>query len=289
MKFKYLAFVVALIALPASATVFGGGSKSDVDVKNTNKAEATAAAASKSTAVGVGVGKGGDGGNATAIGVGGKGGEANAVGLGGKATSGSISGATGGSVGNVRSNSKVGDVGSNSTVGDVGSSSNSAATVGDTAATVGDTTATVGDVTGGDSTAASSSSNEGNTVESDTDVTVQGDNFEAAAASAATVFAGYCQTGASGQITGGGFSVVNPDAFCDHVRLADTMRQAYEYEVASGRGEGEFAAKYLEVYHDNLHDAIRLIEGSEWSSYLDRQTGFVIRPAALIGLLIWLL
>lgn len=304
MKFRAMTIAILLCAAPmVYATGSSKGTYADAD------AHANSSANSSSLAKGgnsIAVSKGGD---ATSIAAGGKGGEAssNATakgGKGGNAKVGDTTSTASNTVGNVSSAS--GDSNSTSTVGNVSSysgdsTSHASANVGDTSATVGDTSATIGDVTTGASTSSAVSTNEGNNVASENTNTVNdGDinidagsvyesNYEAAASSAASVFAGYCQSGGSGQLTGGGFSVVNSEQFCDHVRLASIMREAYEYEVAMGNSEGQFATKYYEAYHDNLGDALSLIEGSEFAGMIDRNTGFIIRPAALIGLLIFLL
>ena len=264
-----------------SSTTVGVGVGVKTNVNSDANAKSTSRSNSKSNSVAkggdatsVGIGVGGDS-NASAVANGGRGGK------GGNASVGNTTSTASNNIGNVTSNS-----------GDSLSKSN---------ANVGDTSATIGDVTTGASTSSAVSTNEGNTVASennntvnDGDVTIDAgssyeSNFEAAASSAASVFAGYCQSGGSGQLTGGGFSVVNSEQFCDHVRLASIMREAYEYEVAMGKGEEEYATKYYEAYHDNLGDALRLIEGSEFAGMIDRNTGFIIRPAALVGLLIFLL
>jgi hypothetical protein len=90
-------------------------------------------------------------------------------------------------------------------------------------------------------------------------------------------------------LTGGGFSIVNNAQFCDHIKLANVSLAAYQLETQMGDPEGEKAAKYLEAYHDNLHDAISLVESSEFVGKIDRSVGFLVRPSALIGLLIFLL
>jgi hypothetical protein len=151
--------------------------------------------------------------------------------------------------------------------------------------------------TGGNATAASG-------VGGDSNVRVEGDQYTAS--SAATVFAGHCQTGMSGQLEAGGFGVVNSDQFCDYIRLAAVMREAYEYELAececvgvctstlasvemSCPAGGEKARIYLEAYHLNLSNAQELVVSSEYTAMADRWGGQLLRPTAIILALIWIL
>lgn len=130
-------------------------------------------------------------------------------------------------------------------------------------------------------------------------------NFERSAASAATVFAGHCQTGASAQAEVGGFSVINSDQFCDYIRLAAVMREAYEWEVrdcicvgvcTTRQATVEMECKatnkaedFLDAYYSNLWHAQGLLEHSSGSATADRIAGQAIRPMAVLGMLMWLL
>jgi hypothetical protein len=138
----------------------------------------------------------------------------------------------------------------------------------------------------------------------DTSIQIDGDDHTAA--SAATVFAGHCQTGMSGQLEAGGFGVVNSDQFCDYIRLAAVMREAYDYEITqcqcvgvctntvasvemSCPDGGEKASEYLAAYHWNLSEAQELVVRSEYTALADRWGGQLIRPMAVILSLIWIL
>lgn len=149
----------------------------------------------------------------------------------------------------------------------------------------------------------SSASSGGNSQTSD--VYVGGDNHDVAASSAASVFAGYCQSGSSGQLEGGGFSVVQTEQFCNYIRLASVMYQAYEREVANcgcvgicTRAEasvvmecqpGENAEKFLDAYYENLWDAQELMQRTEGLALVDRASKQLITPMAILGVLVWLL
>jgi hypothetical protein len=147
------------------------------------------------------------------------------------------------------------------------------------------------------------------------DISVEGDSltdnsvliYEDAkntASSAASVFAGYCQTGASGQIGAGGFSVVNPEAFCNNVRMAGVYQEAYMWELSHGKltcsetaGSdwvdnqyadtcvNEQAATYYKLYNWHLDEAHELLESTKGVAKVDAYAGYLIRPAALIALL----
>jgi hypothetical protein len=152
------------------------------------------------------------------------------------------------------------------------------------------------------------------------DISVDGDTLtdnsvliyedaENTAASASSVFAGYCQTGASGQAGVGGFSVVNPEAFCNHIRIAGVMQEAYEWEMKHGSAtcappmdsvgpEGyaasdtcmnEQAQVYYRLYNENLLEANSMLNATEVVGKMDAFFGYLIRPMAVIGMLIWLI
>jgi len=107
------------------------------------------------------------------------------------------------------------------------------------------------------------------------------------AASAATVFAGYCQSGASAQGIEGGFSIVNPEAFCNHIRMAAVAKEAYMF--AEQTGNKKAASAFYDMYIDNLEDANGLLENTEDVSQLDTFFGYLVRPLAVIGALVFLL
>ena len=187
-----------------------------------------------------------------------------------------------------------------------------AAYAGPSTSEVGDTTAQVGNVrsnSGNNDTA-----QDVNVDASDSSVLIYEGN-DVAAASAASVFAQQCQTGMSGQLEGGGFSVVNSDAFCDNVRAAQFMLSAYNWELKNGNAtcadieygyttpEGEDtvveslqevcineqAEEYLESYRYHVDTATDLVRTTEYLSWADRAAGMLTRPAFLIGMLIFLL
>lgn len=164
----------------------------------------------------------------------------------------------------------------------------------------------------GDVTSRSGDSNSGGNVLG-TSVNVGGDIFEyeAAAAQAANVYTQVCQNGGSAQGIKGGFGVTNSDVLCDHLKTAAFMREAYMFEMKYGTVqcqelmEGEkmehMAAEYsdtcmntkaryyYDAYHESMGDAISLMDNVEEAGMLDKFMGYLIRPAALIGALIWLI
>jgi hypothetical protein len=210
----------------------------------------------------------------------------------GGADSSSTSSASGGQGGNA-SGGRGGDATSN---------------VGDTTSNVGDTTATGGEAVavGGKSEASSGGNSQDSeiTVEGDTDNSVLIYEDEPTAASAASVFAGYCQTGASAQMQSGGFSVVNPELFCNHIRIAAVMQEAYIWEMKYGvaqcataeDGIGEFsdvcmnetAQVYYKLYNENLMEANALLDNTQIVGTADAIAGYLIRPLAILALLLLL-
>lgn len=164
-----------------------------------------------------------------------------------------------------------------------------------------------GEATIGDVLVTSGVGNIDSNIGSDTTDIAINTKYDATAASAATVFAGYCQTGGSAQMDSGGFSVINTDAFCNHVKAAMTFRDAYEYEMINGsvvcaedasivHTQGQFAdmcineqaQTYLSLYHDNMIDAGKLVENTEKVGMVDTFAGYLVRPIAILALLILL-
>lgn len=186
------------------------------------------------------------------------------------------------------------------------STSGASATGGFASAAGGDavSSSSIHDVEGGNAVATGGAAGDSSASSGGNSFTVRGDVHEVAASSAASVFAGYCQTGVSGQIEQGGFSIVHTEQFCNHVRLADVMYQAYTREVVC-TCEGACTAKeasvervcstsdegqlFLDAYYDNLLDAQSLIEVTEGTSKLDAIAKQLTTPLGLIGALIWLL
>jgi hypothetical protein len=190
------------------------------------------------------------------------------------------------------------------------SSSSSNATVGDVSASGGDSRAYGGVGVGGNAEGGKSEASSGGNTQ---DITVEGDTdnsqysykeSEQSAASAASVFAGYCQSGASGQLGAGGFSVVNPEAFCNNVRMAGVYQEAYAWELKHGKitcaseASGawiddqmsdtcvnEQAATYYKLYNWHLDEAHELLESTKGVAKVDAFAGYLIRPAALLALL----
>ena len=163
-----------------------------------------------------------------------------------------------------------------------------------------------------------SASNGGN---STGDIDIEGDEYsytndhDYSASSAASVFAGECQTGMSGQVEAGGFAVVNADQFCQHVKAARVMLDAYNWEIENGSFEctaveygyttaegsdvvmetlqevcgSEKAVEYLAEYRHHVEEATGLVRATETVGFVDTISGYLVRPVALIAVLILLL
>lgn len=144
------------------------------------------------------------------------------------------------------------------------------------------------------------------------DISIEGDTFtnrsEHTAASAASVFAEQCQTGMSGQLEDGGFSVINSDQFCDYIKAAQLAQTAYLWELDHGSAEcsepmadgwvdggysdtcvNEKAQKYLADYRQNVDHALALVDYTEPMGWMDRIAGQLIRPIAVVAMLIFLI
>jgi uncharacterized protein YjgD (DUF1641 family) len=51
----------------------------------------------------------------------------------------------------------------------------------------------------------------------------------------------------------------------------------------------EKSMKYYNAYHEHMDDAIVLMDKVEEAGLLDKFMGYLVRPAALIGALVWLI
>ena len=131
---------------------------------------------------------------------------------------------------------------------------------------------------------------------------------ENSAASAASIYAQQCQSGLSGQVMDGGFSVINSDQFCDYINAAQVAMDAYYWELNNGPVvcsdimsgswvDGAYtdmcmstkAQEYLDEYHENVDNALMLVQRTEAVGWVDRIAGQLIRPIALIAILILIL
>ena len=182
----------------------------------------------------------------------------------------------------------------------------------------GDSESSVGDVTSHSGDSRASAANGGNTT-GDVDVRVDGDSItdnssiiyeqaEHAAASAASIYANVCQSGGSAQGRAGGVAVVNSEILCDHLRMAVFYQSAmlWEHQYGSvvcsdaasndwvqGQYEdhclNEKALEYYNLYHEEMDDIKLLMDKTEEAGLLDKFSGYLVRPMALIGALIWLI
>lgn len=206
---------------------------------------------------------------------------------------------TGPAISGSRSSAQGGDGGNSTAYGGSGGDSSSQSKVGDTTAISGPSV--------------SRASNGGNsTGDQSLGVNIKGDTvtYEDSASRAATVYAQVCQSGGSAQAKAGGISVVNSEPLCEHLKMAAVMREAYMFEMSHGKetcqdfmagesiGTGDeftdtcFNSKaqvYYEAYHESMSDAMLLIDKTEEAGLIDKFSGYMVRPMALIGALIWLL
>jgi hypothetical protein len=172
------------------------------------------------------------------------------------------------------------EVGSNSAAGAY--SEGSTANVGDTTANVGDVKSASGAISGGNETTQAinvdASDNSMQSIRYDNDWPVS---------TAAAVYANVCQQGTSGQGKDWGASVVTSDALCDEMKVAAMY---WEYHVLEhNHGNDEQAAYWKEKYIEQMKDIETLMEATKEVAIADRFTGFLIKPVALIALLVFLL
>ena len=280
-----------------------GGSGGSVDVsqgqhqesfnanQNTNSNQATSGAiagsSSDSTSTGVGIGGGASVGVAVET---------------GPTVSGSISNAEGGAGGaggkSYSTSIAAGGAGGDSYSGAYSEGSNAGASVGDVTSSSGPSTALANN--GGNST--------GDVTVEDNSSVMYRNEYDYKVNTAASLFTQVCQNGMSGQGSDFGFSIVNSDAFCDNLQLADVMREAFHWEMQYGTVQcaddmshtwvdnqyedhcvSERAIRYYEKMHYHLEEAMDLVESTEEVALVDRFTSFMARPIAIIGALIWLL
>lgn len=213
--------------------------------------------------------------------------------------------ATGGnSTSGAQSNSRSGS----SVSGDSYSGGNNLSAAGgrsDSSATGGSSNAAGGSAVAGDSTSQSG----GNTISGGNTANTTSVEYSTPVATAATVFAGQCQSGLSGQLSDGGFSVVNTRQFCDLVDAANLAWQAYQraivlakvkcvgvctekYASVTREADPEQMARaeeYLAAYHHNVNSALALVRSTETAGKIDRVSTLLMKPAAIILALIFVL
>ncbi len=113
---------------------------------------------------------------------------------------------------------------------------------------------------------------------------------ERPASSAAPVYAGPCQRGASGQAMGGGASVLSSDPLCDLYRVADRELLAYQQQwqwCVDGNPacDNEKLVTHLSAYRKALENARNMVENTRYAGYLGRVSDQLVLPAAIIWLL----
>ena len=262
-----------------------GGGPTEITNENTNtntnnneaNAGAIAGSSSDSTATGIGVGGSSVVGVAVKTGPTVSGSQSNAQG--GKGGDGGDAYATGGNASATSGDSVSGAYSEGSVAG---------ASVGDVTSSTGASSAHTGD----NSVGVSISDNRSTSIE-----------YEQASARAASVYSQVCQNGGSAQGMEGGFGVSNSDVLCDHLKMASVMREAYIFEMKYGvytectadhdHAEvtcvNDKAQVYLDAYHEHMGDAMFLMDKVEEAGMIDKFMGYMVRPAALIGALIWLI
>lgn len=213
----------------------------------------------------------------------------------GDTTSRSQSAAQSGSVSGSRSNSGGNSL---SNRADGGRSESSATGTGGHSEAVG---GSVGDITGMSEGAVQM----GGTTLQGGDVSVKTDN-EYPAAQAAAIYADLCQRGSSGGALEGTFNVLSADPVCEHLKIARVALEAYHEELSrcTPRCEGVCseqmasleltckagkAAHYLDVYHDNMADANRLVQVGDYTAHIGKAADNLTLPAALLLALIFVL
>jgi hypothetical protein len=112
-------------------------------------------------------------------------------------------------------------------------------------------------------------------------------DYEVAAAQASSVFTQACQTGSSGQVEGGGFNVVNVDAFCQRVDAARVWLEVHAY--ADRHNDAEMAEHAGQMFLLNIKEAQELVEYDEYPAKVDNFFSRMIRPVAVIAALILLI
>lgn len=271
-----------------------GGSGGSVEVSNVNtntndsaaSASSSSESASNSSATGIGLGGSAD--NTVDIETGGASSSSSSTSSGGAGGQGGSAYASGG-----HSYASGGDADSRSY--------SEGGSVGDTTASTGDSNSSVGDTSTGDLNSSVGVST-GVSVDA-SDNSSYSVEYQEASARAANVYSQVCQNGGSAQGMEGGFGVTNQDVLCDHLKVASVMREAYVFEMKYGvytectedhdHNEvtcvNEKAKVYLDAYHESLEDAMKLMDKTEEAGMLDKFSGYLIRPAALIGALIWLI
>ena len=109
-------------------------------------------------------------------------------------------------------------------------------------------------------------------------------DYDVAAAQASSVYTQACQTGARGQVEGGGFNVVSIDAFCQRVDAARVWLEVHAY--ADRHGDLELAEHAGVMYMHNINEAQELVDYDEYPAKIDNFFSRFIKPVAVIAALI---
>lgn len=147
---------------------------------------------------------------------------------------------------------------------------------------VGDTVSTSGAISGGNETA------QDVTVDA-SDRSMQSIKYqnEYPVSSAAAVYASTCANGMSGQSDKVGVALGNQDQLCQLLKSAAAFQMAAV--AAEEDGDTERAELYMDRYYDAMEDVQQLMDSTEAVGIVDSVIGFLLRPLAIVGLLVWLL
>lgn len=165
------------------------------------------------------------------------------------------------------------------------SSSRSSANASSASTSTSDATAAANSSSGDSSATAAGGNAEGGNV-GDINVDASQRN-EFPSASAASVVAAQCQTAASGQTRGGGGAINFPDTICENAFAAEFLFNQARIAFEMDRMD---RVEYLLTEYDKRVDIIvDYMNSNDFLADVDKKSSFLIRPAAILGALIWLL
>jgi hypothetical protein len=159
------------------------------------------------------------------------------------------------------------------------SGSDSTSSVGDT---LSQSKSASGAISGGNDTA-----QDVNVDASDQSVTDISYNTDYPVSTAAALFTQVCQQGVSGQSDDWGASAVFSDPLCDEIKVAQFYWIAHINEHKHGNDEQ--AAEFKEKYVAQMESIETMMDVTGELGILDRIAGFLLKPMAVIGLLVFLL
>jgi hypothetical protein len=152
----------------------------------------------------------------------------------------------------------------------------------DSTSSVGDTLSASGAISGGNEVG-----QDVNVDASDKSVTDISYNTDYPVSTAASLFTQVCQQGVSGQSDDWGASAVFSDPLCDEIKVAQFYWIAHLNEHEHGNVEQ--ADKFKAMYVAQMESIETMMDATDELGILDRIAGFLLKPAAIIGLLVFLL